>query len=61
MITGRQRRVFQKVFFLKGIRVASRVRLFEPDTDSLFSVLGSVKADLLNLASPTGFEPVFPP
>ena len=56
-----QRQMFQKVLFPKGIKVSSQGKIFEPDTDCLFSHLENLTSDFINLASPTGFEPVLPP
>ena len=59
--TVEKRQAVQKHLFPKGVRVGSNGEIFEPDKDSLFSNLESLVSDLINLASPTGFEPVLPP
>jgi hypothetical protein len=59
--TVEERQVFQKHLFPRGVKVGANGEFFEPDKDSLFSNLESLTRDFINLASPTGFEPVLPP
>jgi hypothetical protein len=51
----------QKVFYPDGLVYSLERGYFEPQNEYLFQQLANLFGEMLNLASPTGFEPVLSP
>ena len=51
----------QRVFCPEGLAYSAKRHFFEPQNTYLFQQLENSFRDLLDLASPTGFEPVLSP
>ena len=51
----------QKVFYPEGLVYSLERGFFEPQNEYLFQQLANLFGEMLNLASPTGFEPVLSP
>jgi hypothetical protein len=51
----------QKVFYPDGLAYSTKKHFFEPQNKYLMQQLANLFSELLDLASPTGFEPVLSP
>ena len=51
----------QRVFYPEGLTYSTKRHFFQPQNTYLFQQLENLFRDLLDLASPTGFEPVLSP
>ena len=51
----------QKVFYPDGLVYSPKRGFFEPQNEYLFQQLANLFGEMLNLASPTGFEPALSP